>query len=167
MKEIVDSYRLSATGTWGYAFHHRGRAVARATSTLGPVSTVQIQGPTLHWVSSFNIDTPIVPGMSRRVRDAASGEELYRIIYLQPGLYQFLAWIDHDYGSIYAEEKNGVYLFGRQGLPVMAMTEHTGARAWLPGTASAAPCFRTIFFDGIPSVQVALLVLSFPALRFY
>ena len=60
-----------------------------------------------------------------------------------------------------------MYLFGRRGMPVDAITERITSAEQIPllsGGLTAEPCFRTTFFEE-PSEGLLMLVLSFPALK--
>ena len=77
MTEII-TYRLSATGVWQYEFCLDGEKFGSVVSVVSPREPVRIEGPDIHWYSRFDIDLEIVPGISRRVKDNATGEEIYR-----------------------------------------------------------------------------------------
>ena len=106
MKEIL-TYRLSATGFWGYAFYRDREETGGAGCRIGTTSTVRISGEDVDWYSQFNIDTRLVPGVSRRVKDNGTGEELYRIIFWRPGMYEFSAKTGEGSWSMLAEEMGG------------------------------------------------------------
>ena len=159
------SFRISATGVWGYDFYDQNR---RKTGSVGalviPNEPVGIHSANCHWYSRFSMDTTIVPGTGRRVKDQRTGEEIYRLIYWGPGLYQ----IRSDSQSVRVEIREGQYLFGQPGMPVTALTERISDAGWTPpeGSMEAEPWFRTTFFEEVTE-QYALMALSFPALRFF
>ena len=162
MREII-TYRLSATGVWGYEFYHPDRTlIGSVSSVVAPSAAVRIEGGQVKWYSRFDIDTRIVPGTGRRVKDNRTGDEVYRIIYWQQGLYQVRAVDDR---SIQVEIRKGAYLFGKPMMPVTAMTERISEADWIPKkNLEVRPYFRTTVFEEI-SEGYLMMVLSFPALR--
>ena len=164
MLEII-TCRMSATGVWGYDFYvaeNRNR-IGTVSAIVSPKALVRIESAGVHWYSRFDIDTTIIPGIGRRVNDNASGEEVYRLIYWRPGLYQLRCTAD----SVGVEIRDGKYLFGREGMPVTALTEHFSSASWITRQdADYEPYFRTVFYEDV-SETYAMMVLSFPALRFY
>ena len=83
------TYRLSGTGVWGYEFFDTERnQIGFVRNALSRAEPVRIEGLGCSWYSRFGLDNTIVPGTGRRVKDNRTGQEVYRIIYWQPGLYQ-------------------------------------------------------------------------------
>lgn len=165
MKEVV-SYRLSATGTWGYSYYQNRDYIGETTCQIGRSSTVRVIGEDIVWYSSFTIDTDIVPGVSRRIKENLTDQELYRIIFWRPGLYEFSARTDTGDWNMTVEERNNMYLFGRNGMPVAAITERISEAEWIPSSGMLIePAFRTTFFENEDSPGFMMLVLSFPALK--
>ena len=164
--EII-TFRISATGVWGYDFYRADNRlqVGSVRGLVMPSAQARIESANIHLYSSFDLDTTIIPGTGRRVKDNATGEEVYRLIYWRPGLYQVRSRTD----SVDVEIRNGQYLFGIPGNPVTALTERCGgAVPWAPEYRymDAEPYFRTVFFEDV-SEGYAMMALSFPALRFY
>jgi hypothetical protein len=164
MTEII-TYRLSATGIWGYEFYGMNRTlIGSVHSVVAPSAPVRIESGNLSWYSRFDIDTKIIPGTGRRIKENQTGEEVYRIIFWQPGLYQVRTPDDR---SIQVEIRKDVYLFGKPMLPVTAMTERITEAEWIPTKhLEVSPCFRTTVYDDV-SDEYLLMALSFPALRMY
>ena len=162
MKEII-TYRLSATGVWGYEFYHPDRTlIGSVSSVVAPSAAVRIEGGPIQWYSRFDIDTRIVPGTGRKVKDNRTGDEVYRIIYWQQGLYQVRSADDR---SIQVEIRKDAYLFGKPMMPVTAMTERITEADWVPANhMEVRPYFRTTVYEEI-SEEYLMMVLSFPALR--
>lgn len=160
---MITSYRASMTGMWRYSFYDGQTQIGEASSDIALTSTVRVSGEGIDWYSQFGIDRQIVPGVSRRVKDNRTGEELYRVIYWQPGIYEFTAKTPGGIWTMLMEERNGAYLFGRQGMPVLAMTERTQEAEWAP--PNMEPVFQTTFFDTV-SDGLRMTVLSFPAMKF-
>ena len=163
MTEII-TYRLSETGRWGYEFYDAGRnRIGSVNGVIATSSPVLIDGGDFCWYSQFGIDSMIVPGTSRQVKDNQTGLEVYRIIFWQPGKYE----VRTAETSHYTEIRNGIYLFGRPLMPVTAMTERITEAEWIPPKhAEVEPYFRTTFFENVNEAYT-MMVLSFPALRFY
>lgn len=74
------------------------------------------------------MDRDIVPGVSRKVKDSRTGEEVYRIIWWQPDLCEVRA---RD-KFVLAEIRDGNYLFAEPGAPVAAMTERKAGDKTMP-----------------------------------
>ena len=165
MTEII-SYRLSATGVWGYSYYLDRTPVGTTGCEIGRVSTVRIAGENVEWFSQFSIDTDVFPGVSRKVRDQYTGEELYRIIYWQPGFYMISARMENGEWTMSVEERNGAYWFCRRGMPVAAVTERLAEAEWSPKSGMRIePAFRTTFYELEDNPGFRMMVLSFPALR--
>lgn len=162
MREII-TYRLSATGVWGYEFYHPNRTlIGSVSSVLAPSAAVRIEGGPIRWYSRFDIDTRIVPGIGRKVKDNRTGDEVYRIIFWQQGLYQVRTADDR---SVQVEIRKDAYLFGKPMMPVTAMTERITETDWIPAShMEVKPYFRTTVYEEI-SEEYLMMVLSFPALR--
>ena len=165
MKEVI-SYRVSATGIWGYSYYAGKNHIGDTTCLIGKSSTVRIVGDDIVWYSSFTINTDIVPGISRRILDNITDNELYRIIFWRPGFYEFSARTETGGWSMTVEERKGMYLFGKNGMPVSAIMERIRETVWTPATGmTTEPAFRTTFFEQEDSPGFMMLVLSFPALK--
>ena len=68
MKEII-TYRLSATGTWGYEFYDAGRnRIGSAGTVVAPSAPVLIRSDGIDWYSRFGVDSTIVPGRGLSLR---------------------------------------------------------------------------------------------------
>lgn len=160
MTEII-TYRLSATGIWQYEFCREGETIGNVSSVISLREPARIDGPEISWYSRFDVDTDIVPGVSRKVKDNRTGEEVYRIVWWRPNLYE----VRTRDKSIQAEIRNGSYLFGDPGMPVTAMTERMNGESRLVRGMEAEMWFRTLFFDPVGDGYM-MMALSFPALRF-
>ncbi len=163
MTEII-TYRIPSAGVWGYEFYDSGRnRVGSVSAVVSASAPVRIESQHCSWYSRFDIDTTVVPGIGRRVMDNVSGEEIYRLIYWHPGFYQARSRSD----SVGIEIRDGVYLFGNEGQPVIAMTERIEQAPGVPRhSADAEAYFKTTFYEDV-SEHFALMALSFPAMRFY
>ena len=136
----------------------------RAGAPVSPSAPVMITGPEISWYSKFNIDRDIVPGTGRWVKDNQTGLELYRIIFWRPGMYEGRS---AGGDSVQAEIREGAYLFGKPQQPAAAATEKFRGGDWVPpGRMKAEPWFRTVLFEPV-SDAFLMMVLTFPALRFY
>ena len=118
----------------------------------------------MSWYSRYNLEQTIVPGTGRQVKDSSTGSEVYRVIYWQPGLYQVRSAGGQ---SVQVEVQDGRYLFGQPEKPVTAMTFRIEEADWMPAYAlDVRPWFRTIVYEEVNDAYL-MMVLSFPALRFY
>jgi len=111
----------------------------------------------------YDLDTPLVPGTSRRVKDSVSGQEVYRIVFWQPGLYEVRP---AEGDSVRVEIREDSYLFGPPGLPATALSRRISEAEWVPLKGlEVEPYFHTVFYEEV-SPGYRMMVLSFPALRF-
>ena len=164
MTEIM-TYRLTGTGVWGYEFFDTARnQIGFVRNSLSRAEPVRIEGYGFSWYSRFGLGNTIVPGTSRRVKDSGTGQEVYRIVYWQPGLYQVRPPVGN---SVQVEIREGDYLFGPPEMPATALTRRISEAEWVPLKGlSIEPYFHTVFYEKVsPAYQ--LMALSFPALRFY
>lgn len=163
MTEII-TYRISSTGVWGYEFYDSNRdRVGFISAVVSSSAPVRIESKNYRWYSRFDMDTTVIPGIDRRVMDNQTGQEVYRLIYWHREFYQARSLEE----SVGIEIRNGAFLFGNEGMPVIAMTEKMDQTAWIPRRgADAEAFFRTTFYEDV-SEPFALMALSFPALRFY
>ena len=166
MLEII-SYRLSATGVWGYAYYRGKERIGETVCQIGQSGTVRIMGEDdIVWYSPFRLATDIVPGISRRIRDNRTEEELFRIIFWRPGLYELSARTEAGDWSMTVEERDDKYYFIQNGMPVSAVTERLYEADWIPPTGEQiGPAFRTTFYEREDSPGFLMMVLSFPALK--
>ena len=158
------AYRVSATGRWGYTFYDTARnRIGSVSFVAGKYSAVHIESQNLSWYSSFNIDNEIVPGTGRRVTDNLTGKEVYRLIFWKPGLYQVRSATD----CVQVEIRGDEYLFGAPQELVTAMTKRIDTADWIPSELPGAkPVLKTTVFEDVSEAYL-MMVLSFPALRFY
>ena len=165
MTEII-TYRLSSAGALGYEFYDAGRNRIGSVSTdVMPSSPTLIKGEGIDWYSTFSMEHTIVPGTGRWVKNNQNGLEVYRIIFWKQGMYQVRT---SDNRSVQVEIREGDYLFGKPEMPVTAMSRRIQEADWRPvyKDMEVVPYFRTTFYEDV-SEAYRMMVLSFPALRFY
>ena len=160
LTEIV-TYRLAATGVWQYEFCLDGKTFGSVASVVSLQEPARIEGKNISWYSRFDMDTDVVPGISRKVKDNRTGEEVYRIIWWKPNLYE----IRTREKSVQVEIHDGRYFFGTPLMPVTALTERTAGESRLVRGMEAERWFRTAFFEPASDIYM-MMALSFPALRF-
>ena len=161
MKKFI-TYCLAGVGVWHYEFCLNGKSFGNVVSRVSRSEPARIEGRDISWYSRFDMDTDVVPGVSRKVKDNYTGEEVYRIVWWKPDLYEVRTWQK----SIQVEIRNGNYLFGVPMMPVTAMTERVSGESRLVRGLEAEKWFRTVFYDPLPD-HLMMMILSFPALRFY
>ena len=164
MNEII-TYRLTGTGVWGFEFFDTDRnQIGFVRNGMARHEPVRIEGEGVSWFSLFGLDNTIVPGTGRRVKDSRSLQEVYRIIYWQPGLYEVRPTVGE---SVQVEIREGAYLFGAPEQPVTALTERISEAEWTPLMGQEVePYFYTTVYEDVNPAYL-MMVLSFPALRFY
>lgn len=164
MTEML-TYRLTRTGVWGFGFFDLSRnQVGFVRNGLSRSEPVRIEGYGFSWYSLFGLDSTIVPGTCRRVKDSRTGLEVYRIIYWQPGLYEVRP---ADGGSVQVEIRDGAYLFGPPEMPTTALSWRISEAEWIPRKGPGTePYFHTVFYEEV-SPAFRMMALSFPSLRFY
>lgn len=164
MTDII-TYRLTGRGVWGYEFFDTEQSqIGFVRNGLSSSEPVLIEGEGINWYSIFGLDNTIVPGTGRRVKDNRNGAEIYRIIFWRPGLYEVRSVAGE---SVQVEVRDGAYLFGPPESPATALMQRISEAEWVPASGyDVEPYFRTIFYEDVsPGFQ--MMVLSFPALRFY
>ena len=164
--EPIISYRLEATGVWGYGFYDHARLIGSVSGINSPSAPVRIRGGNrIEWYSTFQIDTVIVAGVSRKIKDNHTGGEVYRIVFCEPGFFRLMS----NSVNLLAEKRKDIYLYGKDGAPATAMTERISEAEWMPprGRMKAEPWFRTTFYEESLTEEVMMAILSFPALWFY
>ena len=164
MTEIM-TYRLTGRGVWGYEFFDPEKnQIGFVLNGLSSSEPVLIEGEGISWYSLFGLDMTIVPGTGRRVKDNQNSAELYRIIYWRPDLYEVRSAAGE---SVQAEVRDGAYLFGPPESPATALTQRISEADWVPESGyDVEPYFKTVFYEDV-SPGFRMMVLSFPALRFY
>lgn len=164
MREII-TYRLIGTGVWGYEFFDEERnQIGFVRNGMSNSEPVRVEGQGISWYSRFSLENTIVPGTGRRVKDSLSGEEVYRVIYWRPGLYQVRPVQGN---SVQVEIRDGAYLYGRPEMPATALTRRISEAEWIPtGGLETEPYFHTVFYEDV-NPGYLMMALSFPALRFY
>ena len=130
--------------------------IGKASSMLSLSSMVRAEFSTVSWYSTFHVDTSVFPGVSRKVMDDRNGQEVFRIIYCEPGFYRILS---RD-RSLLVEYRDNAYLFGNPGQPVLAVTERIREWPWVP---CGEPFFLTTVYEENAPLPA---ILTFPALRF-
>ncbi len=164
MTEFI-TYRLIGTGVWGFEFFDAGQSqIGFVRNGLSSSEPVRIEGLGFSWYSLFGLDSTIVPGTGRKVKEDGTGNEIYRIIYWRPGLYQVRSARGE---SVQAEIREGAYLFGPPDSPATALTQRISEAEWVPPNGfEIVPYFHTTVYEDV-SPAFLMMVLSFPALRFY
>ncbi len=159
--EPVITYRLTNTGIWSYHFCAGRQIIGKVSSALSLSSVVRIESGSVSWYSMFRMDTDngIVPGTSRSVMEDRTGQEVFRIVYCEPGFYRLLG------GDInlLVECRENAYLFGNPGQPVLALTERILEWPWVP---IGEPFFRTTVYEVNVPEELMMAMLVFPAVRF-
>ena len=151
---------------WGYLYYDGNVRIGGARCVVSPSSTVRISGGDVDWYSQYNIDRMILPGVSRRVMDSGTGEEMYRIVFWRPGLYEVAAATGSGEWTMTAEERDGQIFFCRRGMPVAAITERIDSAEWIPASGTPLePRFRTRFYELEDNDGFLMMVLTFPALK--
>ncbi len=73
MTKII-TYRLSERDRWGYEYYDAGRnRIGSVSAAVATSSPVLIEGRDLCWYSQFGLDSMIVPGTSRQIKDNRTG----------------------------------------------------------------------------------------------
>ncbi len=158
--EPIISCRLTDTGIWSYQFWSGREYAGKVSSVLSSLSsTARIEAGPFSWYSTFHVDTQVFPGVSRKVMDDRTGLEIFRIIFCEPGFYRLMG----PERSLLVECRDGAYLFGNPGQPVLALTERISEWPWVP---AGEPYFRTTVYEEDVRAELLTGMLAFPALRF-
>ena len=157
--EPIITFRQTDTGIWSWYFYAGREKIGQAAITLSLSSTVRIETESVSWYSPFHIDTQVFPGVSRKVMDDRTGLEVFRIIFCEPGFYRLMG----GEINLLAEYRDGSYLFGNPGQPVLAVTERIREWPWAP---AGEPFFRTTVYEENVPENLMSAILAFPAVRF-
>ena len=68
-------FQYSSTGVFGYTFYRNGNKICTVSSLVVPSPTVHIHGLDRDWMSPFDQESTIFPGLTRYVYRADSGQE--------------------------------------------------------------------------------------------
>ena len=157
--EPIITYRTTDTGIWSYHFYAGRQIIGKALCRLSLSSLVRIETGAVSWYSPFHIDTQVFPGVSRKVMDDRTGQEVFRIVFCEPGFYRML---DGE-KTLLVECRGEAYLFGNPGKPALAATERIREWPWAP---AGEPFFRTTVYEENIPAELLTAMLAMPAVRF-
>ena len=159
-------FQYSATGVFGYSFYRDGNKICSVSSLVVPSSTVHIHGSDRDWMSPFDQDSTIFPGLTRYVYRTDSGQEECRIVYM-------VDWYEIRIGmDVYrASENDGEYIFSADGQQIAVITKISRQEAEKISVPQDEPnydvtaYYRVDAVGGIPE-NALMAILSFPMVRF-
>ena len=154
-------YRYSTTGAFGYIFCEDSVEKCRVGCGVIPSPPVYIHGKDRNWVSKFDNETTIVPGLTRTVKDEKTSAEAARITLKDVGRFIINNSID-----VFCDQE-GKYTFYANNALIGRITRFEGSCSRLPeaGGCDVEPYFDVTITDGLDEEQV-MLITAFPMLRF-
>lgn len=154
-------YIYGATGIHGRVIYQGKEEVCRIQDGgYYPVSQVSISGFGYQWDSMFETDTTVETGMTRIIKDAVNGEDLYAIKYQEAGHYYI-----GDHLEVFCNENRYAYYY--DGV-LIARSREAESVDWVPEiNGCGVRVSATVDVSEEISADVKLLVLSFPVLRFF
>ena len=154
-------YRYSTTGAFGYIFCEDSVEKCRVGCSVIPSPPVYIHGKDRNWVSKFDNETTIVPGLTRTVKDEKTGAEAARITLKDVGRFTINNSID-----VFCDLE-GKYTFYANNALIGRITRFEGSCSRLPEVAGCdvEPYFDVMIKEGLDEEQV-MLMTAFPLLRF-
>lgn len=156
---ILKGYRINLTGVFGYDFIHEGETICQIHGPVIPSPPVYISSNGQHFVSEFDADSTIYPGLTRYVIPEDSTAEQIRIVYRQQGHYE----ITNGAFAVYADTSTEEYRFSLQHEVIAVIRKYNGSPETLDD-------MHEYFFDvemkeGIDSL-IQMMILAFPMLQF-
>lgn len=156
----------SVTGAFGYDFYQNGRRLCTVSSLVVPSAPVRIRGFGGEWLSPFDADSTLFPGLARTVYRAGSEQAECRLVYRGEG-YELLCG-----AAVYQiHARDGAVVFCAGGRQIAALTRLSRPRAaGIPTPKDASFDGMEAYYtvkaaDGLPPA-VLTAVLAFPMLRF-
>jgi len=151
-------YIYDATGIHGQVIYSARKEICMITDGIYPVSYVTVSCCGKKWESTFDLQSTIVPGMKRTIKDAVSGAVVNDIIYHEAGHYTI-----GEHLEIFCDKSRYVYYLDGE---IIAYSRKEKTAEWIPKIDGC-----TVSVSAVTGVRrtvpedVKLLILSFPALR--
>ena len=158
--ERIIGYQYSETGATGYYFYKDKKLLCKITTGL--FFPVWITGMGREWESNYDFNNTILPGVSRKIKDSASGETIAKITYVSAGRYRIGDLIDVDC-------RDGNETFLKDGNAIATIGRLSGGEEdiWIPEEEwkEFEPYFDLEISDDVDE-SLLLLIASFPMLKF-
>lgn len=159
-------FQYSATGVFGYTFYRNGSKICMVSSLVVPSPTVHIHGSHRDWMSPFDQESTIFPGLTRYVYRADSGQEECRIVYMAD-------WYEIRIGTdVYCvSENDGEYIFSAGERQIADITKISRQEAEKISAPQDEPnydvkaYYRVDAAEEIPE-NALMAILAFPMVRF-
>lgn len=157
--ERIIGYQYSETGAQGYYFYSGKKLLCKVSA--GIFCPVLITGDETEWISDYDINSTILPGIKRTVVDNHTNKTVATITYLDRGKYHLdNGWDVECYGEVYR------FFNGDQKI---AEIRHCSKeeKFWIPQEEwrDFEPYFELIPEEE-PDETSILLIAGFPVLRF-
>lgn len=157
MDRII-GYQYSQTGVTGYYFYKNREPVCKISTGL--FFPVWITGMGREWESKYDINNTVLPGVSRKIKDAASGETIAKITYVSRGVYRI-----GDLIEVHCENEKEI--FTMNGKVIAVVSAFSGGEVWIPEEEwkEFEPYFELQAEEDMDEALL-LLIASFPVLKF-
>ena len=158
--EHIIGYQYSETGATGYYLYKNKKLLCKITTGL--FFPVWIMGMGREWESKYDLNNTILPGVSRKIKDTASGETIAKITYVSAGRYRIGDLIDVDC-------REGKETFTTGGKVIATIGRFSGEEkdVWIPEEEwkEFEPFFNLEISEEVDE-SLLLLIASFPMLKF-
>ena len=154
-------YIYGATGIHGRVIYQGKEEVCRIQDGgYYPVTQISVSGFGYQWDSIFETDTTVETGITRMIKDAVNGEDLYAVKYQEAGHYYI-----GDHLEVFCNENRYAYYLDGG---LIARSREVECVDWVPEiNGCGVRASATVDVSEEISADVKLLVLSFPVLRFF
>ena len=162
----IIGFQYSTTGIFGYMFYHSNNKICTTSSLVMPSPPVYICGFGEKWISPFNQDSTIFPGLIRYVYHTDSGREACHIEYTGKGYHLYLG--SNTYEVKTADE---VYAFHSNKQQIASITQIPRQETKNSSITSnisfddMKAYYSVDVTEGI-SGKLLIMILAFPMIRF-
>lgn len=157
---IIEGYKADLTGTREYDFYLNGKLICSQISLLAPSGFVTVRWDGKDYVSKYDMELSVAPGVSRSVRERRTQDEAWRIIYESMGHYSILIGKERIKAKI-GEGQTDYYLGSRK---IASMVRCSPSLAGYAGNDRHL-YFRAEISDDT-SYEMIPAILTLPLLRF-
>lgn len=156
----ITGYHYTATGVCGYAFYSDKNKICDVSSLMVPDFPVGFLNEEISWESTYDIDSTIVPGLTRYIHDKSTGKNVAGIVYPDSGLFELaddILVVCHPRSS---------YSFIRDKRLIAEISPYEGSAEWLPDDYNEWEAQYDISLKKELDLRTKILILAFPMLRF-
>ena len=119
-----------------------------------------ISNGTIGWKSSYDIDSTIVPGLTRYIHEESTKKQVAGIVYLDSGLFELTG------GILAVCHPKSSYSFIRDKRIIAEISPYEGTADWIPDDYYEWEAKYDISIKKELDLQTKILIMAFPVLRF-